>query len=131
MRFFLSNFKWLMFVSGLLTCSMFLGLFDPSRSIHMNFGETMSPSPSSQIVVRNWSGLIGLVGVMLVYGSFVPAVRKFVLVIAGVSKIIFIALVILYLPNFMNYSTGVAVIADSLMVILYAVYIALDRETVP
>ena len=110
---------------------MFLGLFDPGRSLEMNFGEAMPSSSPSQIVVRNWSALIGLVGVMLVYGAFVPAARKFVLVIAGVSKLIFIALVVFYLPNFMNYSAGTAVIADSTMVFFYIAYLALAHENVP
>ena len=129
MTFFLANFKWLMLVSGLLTCSMFLGLFDPARSLEMNFGETISSAPSSQIVIRNWGALIGLVGLMLVYGAFVSAVRKFVLVVAGVSKVIFITLVVCYLPDFMKYATGTAVVADSIMVLLYAAYLVFERET--
>ena len=131
MTFFLNNFKWIMFLSGLLTCTMFLGLFDPARSLEMNFGETISATPAAQIVIRNWSALIGLVGIMLVYGAFVPALRKFALVVAGISKIIFITLVICYLPGFMNYSAGTAVIVDSVMIVLFAAYIIIDRETVP
>lgn len=130
MQFFLASFKWLMLVSGLLTCTMLLGLFDPAGSLEMNFGARHSNEPSAQIVVRNWSALIGLMGVMLVYGAFVPAVRKFALVVAGVSKMIFIALVVCYLPNFMSYSAGTAVIADTIMVLLYAAYIFIDRESV-
>ena len=120
-----------MAVSGLLTCSMFLGLFDPARSLEMNFGAATTNEPATQIVTRNWSALIGISGIMLIYGAFVPSLRKFVLLIASLSKIIFIILVVSYLPNFMNYSAGVAVIADSIMIIFFAAYIAFHHEKVP
>ena len=122
MGFFVSNFKWLMLFSGLLTCTMFLGLAAPARSLEMNFGEAMPTAPAAEILVRNWSALIGLIGVMLIYGAFEPAVRKFALVIAGVSKVIFIALMIAYGRQYFGFGAGTAVIADSVMVILYAAY---------
>jgi hypothetical protein len=122
MRFFLSNFKWVMLVSGLLTCTMFLGLFSPQASLKSNFGETMQ-GPAADIIVRNWSALIGLMGIMLIYGAFNMPVRRFTLVIAGISKIIFIALVLSSSQSYSGLGAGTAVIADSIMVVLYIVYL--------
>ena len=127
MSFFVSNFKWLMLISGLLTCSMFLGLFSPQSSLQSNFGETMQ-GPVSEIIVRNWSALIGLMGIMLIYGAFVEPVRKFALVIAGLSKTIFITLVLCYGKQFMSFGVGTAVIADSIMIVLYITYLLLARH---
>ena len=127
MRFFVDNFKWLMLVSGLLTCSMFAGLFSPSFSIQSNFGESM-PGPPSEIIVRNWGALIGLIGIMLVYGSFVEPVRRFALVIAGLSKAIFISLVLIYGKQYLGFGAGTAVVADTIMIVFYAAYLLISRK---
>ncbi|HEY6504068.1 MAG TPA: hypothetical protein VIZ28_08855 [Chitinophagaceae bacterium] len=130
MRFFLSNFKWVMLISGLLTCTMFLALFSPQDSLKSNFGETLE-GPVAGIVVRNWGALIGLVGIMLIYGAFNMPVRKFTLVIAGTSKIIFISLVLSSGVSYFGLGAGTAVIADSVMVVLYALYLMLSGSSKP
>ena len=83
--------------------------------------------PLDEIIIRNWSALIGLIGVMLIYGAFSQSVRKFVLVIATISKIIFISLVLLYGKQYMDYGAGTAVYTDSIMVILFITYLLLVR----
>jgi len=128
MRFFVSNFKWVMLVSGLLTCTMLLALFSPPASLKSNFGETID-GPAADIVVRNWGALIGLMGVMLIYGAFKITVRRFVLVIAGISKIIFIILVITSGISYFGLGAGTAVITDSVMIILYAAYLLLSKPS--
>ena len=128
MRFFVDNFKWLMLISGILTCTMFLGLFSPSTSIQSNFGEAM-PGPPSEIIVRNWGALIGLIGIMLIYGAFAEPVRRFALVIAGLSKAIFITLVLLYGKQYLGFGAGTAVVADTIMIVLYAAYLLMSRKS--
>jgi hypothetical protein len=127
MRFFVEKFKWLMLVSGLLTVTMVVGLVAPRSSTLSNFGETLD-GPLAEIIVRNWSALIFLMGVMLIYGALVEPVRKFALVIAGVSKLIFIALVFTYGKQYLGFGAGTAVFADSIMVVLYAAYLILSRN---
>jgi len=122
MNFYITNFRWVMLVSGLLTCTMLIGLFLPATSLESNFGETIQGS-LSQVIVRNWSALIGLMGIMLIYGAFVEAVRKFALIIAGISKAVFICLVLLYAPQALRFGAGTAVVADTLMIVLYAGYL--------
>ena len=126
MRFFLEKFKWVMLVAGLLTCTMFLGFVSPQMSLQSNFGETL-PDPISNVLVRNWSALIGMNGVMLIYGAFRPAVRKFALVIVGLSKLIFVCLVLMYGRQYLDNGLGTAIIADATMVVLFAAYLVLDR----
>jgi hypothetical protein len=128
MRFFVSKFKWIMLLSGLLTCTMFLALISPQTSLKSNFGETME-GPLAGIIVRNWGGLIGLVGIMLIYGAFVARVRRFTLVIAGASKIIFISLILSSGKPYMGFGAGNAVIVDSVMVLLFVVYLLLSRSS--
>jgi hypothetical protein len=124
MRLFVSNFKWVMLVSGLLTCTMLQALISPQASLQSTFGQTME-SNLSELIVRNWGALIGIVGIMLIYGAFRESVRRFVLVIAGSSKIIFILLVLTSNESYMGSGAGTAVIVDSIMVTLYIVYLLL------
>ena len=126
MNFFVSGFKWVMLISGVLTCTMFFGLIFPEESLKSTFGESIH-SPADEILVRNWSALIGLMGIMLIYGAFVPAVRKFSLIIAGTSKLIFICLILSLGQTYLDFSAGTAVIVDSLMLILFAMYLYFSR----
>ena len=128
MRFFLSNFKWVMLVCGLLTCTMFQGLVSPLNSLQSNFGETTLPSTAYEIIVRNWSALIGLMGIMLIYGAFVPSVRRFSLIIAGISKVVFILLILSSGMQYFNFGAGMAVIIDSIMVVVFITYLFLSRS---
>ena len=124
MRIFLSNFKWVMLASGLLTSTMLQALISPQASLLSNFGQTIDV-PQAEIIVRNWGALIGLVGIMLIYGAFTESVRRFVLVIAGSSKIIFIMLVLSSNESYIGFGIGTAVIVDAVMVVLYITYLLL------
>ena len=130
---FVSNFKWIMLICGLLTCSMFLGLFSPEASLNSNFGEPLVTGPEN-IVVRGWSALIGLTGIMLIYGAIKPALREYSLVIAGISKVIFITSVLAFGRQYLSYQVGTAVIVDCLMVFLFSLYLIFSaiivKETV-
>lgn len=127
MRFFISNFKWVMLSSGLFTCSMFLGLFSPETLVKSIFGKAPEGAVEG-IIARNWSALIGLMGIMLIYGAFNALVRRFVLVIAGISKIIFIILVLTSNQSGLGMGAVTAVITDAIMVVLYIVYLLVSRS---
>ncbi len=127
MHFFVSNFKWVMLIAGLLTCTMFVGLISPQASLSSNFGVTLQES-AVEIIVRSWAALIGLIGIMLIYGAFVPSVRRFSLVIASISKIIFIILILSFGKQYLEFGVGTAVIADSIMVALFIAYLLLARS---
>ena len=51
-----------------------------------------------------------------------PPVRGVILVLAGVSKAAFIALVLAYARDALNHPAGVAVVADAFWVIVFALY---------
>jgi hypothetical protein len=121
------SIKWVMLVSGLLTCTMFYAAIAPHASLRSNFGQSID-GPVAQIVVRNWSALIGLVGLLLIYGAFREPARRIALVVAGASKLAFIALVLSLGPQFLQYQVGVAVVVDSLAVVLFAAYLITTRE---
>jgi hypothetical protein len=127
MSTFVRGFKWVMLVAGILTCTMFYAAIAPSASLQSNFGTALD-GPLAEIVVRNWGVLIGLVGLMLVYGAFNETNRRMALLVGAVSKVAFIALVLTYGRQFLEFQVGTAVIVDSIMVALFVAYLAMARS---
>jgi cbb3-type cytochrome oxidase subunit 1 len=84
-----SNIKWIMLVSGVLTCTMLYAAVAPQAALNTTFGDTLS-GPLAEIIVRNWGVLIFLIGIMLIYGAFKPVHRTLIITVAMVSKAIFI-----------------------------------------
>lgn len=122
MNFVVKNMKWIMLVSGVLTCTMIFAAVAPEAAQKSTFGEAMN-GPLAEIVVRNWGALIALVGGMLIYGAFNSNVRPLVLAVAGLSKIIFIGLVLIFGRQYLSHQAGVAVAIDSVMGLLFAIYL--------
>ncbi len=111
--------RWIMLVAGLLTITIVYAAVAPQAAMQKTFGETLE-GPLAEIIVRNWGALIALIGVMLIYGAYQPAVRELVLVIAGLSKIVFIALVLLYGREYLTQALVISIAVDAIMVLLFA-----------
>jgi hypothetical protein len=101
---------------------MFLGLFSPETSLQMNFGEPLLTGPES-VVVRGWSALIGIMGIMLIIGAFKTSLRSFTLIIVGVSKVVFVALILLFGSQYLSFGIGNAIIVDLVMILLFILYL--------
>jgi CHASE2 domain-containing sensor protein len=126
MQWITTRIKWVMLLSGLLTCTMVYAAIDPQAALRNTFGATLE-GPLADIVVRNWGALITLVGALLIYGADRPASRALVLVIAVVSKLCFISLVLVYGQAYMG-KAGVAVVFDLVVVGIFIVYLAQNRR---
>ena len=72
-----------------------------------------------ELIVRNWAALSGPIGFMLIYGAFVPAVRRYSPVIAGISKVVFIFLILSLGTQYLEFGAGTPVIIDFGMVVLF------------
>jgi cbb3-type cytochrome oxidase subunit 1 len=122
MNWIVGKVKGIMLVSGVLTCTMLYAAIAPQAALRSNFAESLE-GPVAEIVVRNWGALITLMGAMLIYGAFNPLSRRLILVVAGLSKLIFIALVLTYGRQYLGQPAGVAVVIDLVWVVLFAVYL--------
>jgi hypothetical protein len=123
MTFVARHIKWIMLVSGALTCTMAYAAIAPQAALRSTLGTALE-GPVADIVVRNWGALITLVGAMLIYGAFNPPVRALALTIAGASKLIFIALVLSHGGLYLGHQAGIAIAVDALWVALFAWYLA-------
>jgi hypothetical protein len=128
MHWIVSGMKWIMLISGVLTCTMFYAAISPRAALRSTFGDTLE-GPVADIVVRNWGVLIGLVGAMLLYGAFKTLARPLILTVAGASKVAFIGLVLALGRQFLTYQAGVAVVSDAIQVSLFAAYLVAVRRT--
>lgn len=120
MHLITAQLKLIMLITGVLTCTMAYALIAPQAALLSMFGETLPNSPLMHIVVRSWGMLITLLGAALIYGAFNPAVRPLVLIIAGLSKLVFVGLLLAlgeqYLPKILP-----PILIDGLAVLLYAI----------
>ena len=114
--------KWIMLMSGALTCTMVYAAIAPQAMLQSTFGETLE-GPLADLVVRNWGALIFLVGAMLIYGAFTPPVRTLAVVVAGASKLVFVGLVLSNGSRFAHGQTAISVAVDGVMVLIFAAYL--------
>ena len=71
----------------------------------------------------NWGALIALVGAMLIYGAYDPPGRPLILTVAGISKLVFIALVLAHGRDFLGHQVSVAILIDLAAVALFIAYL--------
>jgi hypothetical protein len=122
MNWIVARMKWIMIVSGVLTCSMLYTAIAPQAALRSTFGESLE-GPLAEIVVRNWGALIAIVGAMLIYGAYHPPSRPPILTISGLGKLIFIALVLVYGRQYLGRQAGLVIVIDLIIVILFIGYL--------
>lgn len=130
MNWLVANIKWIMLVSGILTSTMLYAAIAPQAALRSTFGETLE-GPLPEILVRNWGALVFLVGAMLIYGAFDPAGRPLILSVAGLSKLVFIGLILVHGRQYLDQGAGVSVAIDLVMVALFLVYLVGVRRGRP
>ena len=124
MDILVSQFQWVMLVGGLLTLTMLYAAIAPQAALQSTFGQSLD-GPLAEMVVRNWGALIGLIGLMLVWGAFNEGQRPLILMVAGASKIVFAGLV-LSQPS-LRRKALMPVVVDLVMVALFATYLLATR----
>ncbi len=116
-----NNFKWVMLLAGVLTATMFYGLVAPQAALESMFGASFDGDLES-LIVRSWSALIGLIGIVLIYGALVEKHRIFCASIGGLSKAIFVSLVFIYGQAFWG-QVAPAIIMDIVVVGLTIIFL--------
>lgn len=120
-------FAGVMVVAGLLTLTMLYAAVSPEAAVQSFFQETPDGAMAS-VVVPNWGILIGLMGALLIYGAFHTPSRKLALVVAGASKVAFITLILMQGDRYLA-GLQTAIIVDSVMVILFVIYLIFGKPT--
>ena len=121
MTWIVDHIKGLMLLAGALTSTLLLAAISPQAALQATVGDTVQ-GPLAERVVRSWGVLVALVGAMQLYGAYHPAQRPLVLVVAGVSKLVFVALVLAQGSRYLG-SAGPALAVDALWVVVFAAYL--------
>jgi len=121
MNFIINNIKWVMLVSGMFTATMLYGVFAPQAALESMFGVSFS-GQLENLIIRSWSALVGLMGVVLIVGYISPALRVFSLAIAAASKLIFVALLFTLGAPYLS-TAALAVSMDCIVVLVALCYL--------
>ena len=113
--------KWVMLASGILTATMFYGLFAPQAALESMFGVSFD-GVLQDIVIRSWSALIGLMGIVLISGFFSENIRRYSFAIAAFSKLVFVILVLSYGQQFLAV-VWPAITIDVLVIMVASIYL--------
>ena len=137
MNWIIANIKWIMLLSGALTCTMFYAAIAPQAALQSFFGASffgasflgtsLESGMLAEIIVRNWGVLITIMGAILIYGAFNASSRTLVLIVSGISKLIFMGLVLVYGQQYLN-KAGIAIVIDAVSVLLFIAYLIGDRQ---
>ena len=133
MKWIVAKIKWIMLITGILTASMFYNAIAPDAALRSSFGQGLE-GPLAELIVRHWGVLVGLVGLMLIYGAFVPPARRLVLSVAALSKAAFVILLLTVGHDYLGQRIGVALWVDGLEALLFVTYLLGTRHlarTVP
>src|SRR5260221_11095887 len=93
MNWIVKPIKVIMLIAGILTATMFYDAIAPDAALRSAFGQGLD-GPLAELIVRNWGVLVGLVGLMLIYGAFVPPARRLGLSVPALSKAAFVTLLL-------------------------------------
>jgi hypothetical protein len=126
MNFIIKNIKWVMLISGVLTATTFYGLFAPQALLESMFGTSFDGTLET-LIIRSWSSLVGLIGIILIYGFFSEKNRVFCIAIAALSKVIFVSLVLIYGQPYLS-TAAPAIIMDCVVILLALSFLVSVRD---
>jgi hypothetical protein len=122
MNWIVAKIKWIMLVSGVLSCAALYVAVVPKEALRYLFDKTMSGA-LAEVVVRDWAVLYALAGGMLIYAAPRPQCRAMALVFAGLAKLSVLGLLLGYGRRFLEERVGIAIAVDMAMVALFVTFL--------
>jgi len=126
LKLIFANIKTIMIVAGLLTCTMFFAVVAPEAALVGMFGESLS-EPLAQVLVRSWGFLIFLMGALLIYGAYKPVYRNLALGLVGISKLVFVSLLLIFGSQYIG-KAAFTIVFDSILVIVFFAYLVKEKS---
>ena len=118
MNWIIAKMKWLMLASGLLTSAMLWAAVMPQDATDFFFDRSLDGN-LAEVLVRHWGAMVGLMGLMLIYGAFDPHRRTLVIAATSVGKLSLLGLVIAFNSRFLTEKIGIVMGLDVAMVVLF------------
>ena len=115
------NIKWIMLVAGVATCTTLAAVIAPQDALVNMFGSSLT-EPLANLVVRSWGFLVFLMGALLIYGAFDQDSRMLCIFTAGLSKIGFLLLILMFGTKYID-TLWVTIAFDSIVVVVLGIYL--------
>ena len=117
-----AHIETILIVTGLLTAAAIVQFIAPAPMLRVIYGAASQDLPSL-VLARHWGLLVFLIGALLVYAAFHPAIRDPAIVLAAIEKI---ALGVGVLGTVLRRHSVAAAIAagDSIIALVYLLYLA-------
>ena len=119
------NIKWIMLVAGTVTCTTLFAAITPEDALLSMFGSSLT-EPLANLLVRSWGFLVFIMGALLIYGAFNEGSRMLCIVVAGMSKIGFLLLILMFGQEFID-TLWVTVMFDSIVVLILGTYVLFSK----
>lgn len=116
-----NNVRWIFLVSGIFTSIMLVGFIAPHVAMEMLFGRALDGNLET-LIMRGWSGYIGLIGGVQIYAFFHENTRIFASYMAVLSKAILVLTLLLFGRDFLTAAAG-PLILDSAVIIILGYYL--------
>ena len=121
MNIIVRNIKWIMLFSGVITCSTFFAVIAPQVALLSMFGSDLT-EPLANLVARSWGFLVSIMGILLIYGAFNEDARMLCIITAGISKIGFLFLILIFGTDYID-NLWVTIVFDTIVVLTLATYV--------
>ena len=117
-----AHIEGVLIVTGALTAVAILGFIAPVTTLRMIFGR--APTDEVSLALARYCGLlVFLVGALLIYAAFHPAVRVPAMAVAAIEKVVLGAGILS--TTLRSYPLAAAIaVGDSLMALVYLLYLA-------
>lgn len=115
------NIKWIMLVAGLVTCTTIAAVIAPQDTLFSMFASNLT-EPLANLIVRSWGFLVFLMGALLIYGAFNQGSRLLCIITAGVSKVTFLVLILLFGMEYIE-TLWITVVFDMLVITLLGIFV--------
>jgi hypothetical protein len=112
----------ILIVTGTLTALIGTGFLIPRLLLRIVLG-LETPDPTTVMIARHWTLVVGLIGGLLIYAGYHPEVRVPVMIAGAAEKLALGALVIAS-PLRRRLVTMLVVCADATMAVLYLLILA-------
>ena len=122
------NIKWIMLFFGVITCTTFFAVITPQDALLNMFGSNLT-EPLANLLVRSWGFLVFIMGALLIYGAFNEETRLLCIITAGISKVGFLFLIMIFGINYIE-TLWVTVVFDLITVLILATYIAFLKRII-
>lgn len=122
MDFIVNNISWILYVTGVMTAGMIVGVIAPDTIAKSAIGRATHDG-AERLIVRHWTFMIGVLGVLLIIAGYTPEYREPVMILAIAEKLLIIALMLGNRDKIGDANPLPIVVADGTMSVLYIAYL--------